>query len=76
MEQHLMIHRANSIAQFFAPYPHEEAVAGVADHLKLFWVPRMLEQLFEYIAAGGSGLHELVVAAASRLQTAQGARAT
>ena len=70
-----MIHRANSIAQFFAPYPHEEAVAGVADHLKQFWVPRMLEQLFEYAAEGGSGLHELVLDAVSRLQAAQGASA-
>ena len=65
-----MIHRANSIAQFFAPYPHEEAVEGVADHLQHFWVPRMLEQLFAYVAEGGSGLHELVLEAASRLQGA------
>ncbi len=57
---------ANQIAQFFAAYPHEEAVAGVADHLKKFWEPRMLRQLHEHIAQGGAGLHALVLEAARK----------
>jgi formate dehydrogenase subunit delta len=67
MEDQLMVHKANSIAQFFAAYPHEEAVAGVADHLQKFWEPRMRRQLLAYIAQGGCGLHELVPEAAQRL---------
>ena len=62
-----MVHRANSIAQFFASYPREEAVAGVAKHLQQFWEPRMRRQLHAYIADGGAGLHELVPEAAARL---------
>jgi formate dehydrogenase subunit delta len=67
MEAHVMIHKANSIAQFFAAYPHEEAVAGVAEHLRKFWEPRMRRQLLEYLDHGGSGLHELVLEAAKSL---------
>jgi formate dehydrogenase subunit delta len=58
-----MVHMANQIALYFASLPHEEGVAGVADHLKRFWEKRMREQLSAYIAAGGAGLHKLVVEA-------------
>jgi len=62
-----MVHMANQIALFFAGLPHEEAVAGVADHLKRFWEKRMREQLAAYIASGGAGLHKLVVEAAKQI---------
>jgi len=70
MHEHVMVHKANSIAQFFAPYPREEAVAGVAEHLQHFWEPRMRRQLLAYVNEGGSGLHELVTAAVERLHPA------
>jgi len=63
----LMVHSANQIAQYFASYPHEEAVAGVADHIQKFWEKRMRQQLHEYIGQGGGGLHELALEAAKRL---------
>jgi formate dehydrogenase subunit delta len=75
MEPHVMVHKANSIAQYFAAYPHEEAVAGVADHLQKFWEPRMRRQLHAYLAGGGAGLHDLVREAATRLQPPPGAEA-
>jgi formate dehydrogenase subunit delta len=62
-----MVHMANQIALFFAGYPHDEAVAGVADHIKKFWEPRMRAQLLAYIAAGGAELHPLVVEGARGL---------
>jgi len=68
MDQDLMIHMANQIALFFASYPTEDAVAGVADHLKKFWAPRMRRQITEYVAQGGSGLHEIALQAVKRLQ--------
>ena len=45
---------ANQIATFFRSKPHEEGVAGVAEHINKFWEPRMRRQLFEMIDAGGS----------------------
>jgi formate dehydrogenase subunit delta len=62
-----MVHMANQIAHFFAGYPHEVAVAGVADHLQKFWEPRMRRQLFEHIDQGGAGLDALVLEAAGKL---------
>lgn len=63
-----MVHMANQIALNFAAYPHEEAVANVANHLKSFWERRMKQQLHEYVAQGGAGLHELVIEAEKRLK--------
>lgn len=68
MEEPLMVHKLNAIAAYFAAYPHDEAVAGVADHIRQFWEPRMRRQLFAYLEAGGAGLHELVLEAGRRLQ--------
>ena len=62
-----MVHKANQIALYFASYPHEDAVAGTADHLQKFWERRMKQQLFSYIAAGGTGLHDLVLEAVKRM---------
>jgi formate dehydrogenase subunit delta len=62
-----MVHMANQIAQFFGTYPHEEAVAGVANHIAKFWEKRMRRQLHEYLAQGGSGLDPLVLEAAKRV---------
>jgi formate dehydrogenase subunit delta len=67
MEADNMVHMANQIAFFFASYPKEQAVAGVADHLQKFWEPRMRKQITEYVAHGGGGLHELAIEAVKRL---------
>jgi formate dehydrogenase subunit delta len=67
MESEQMVHMANQIALFFAPYPKEEAVAGVTDHLQKFWEPRMRKQIIAYVAAGGAGLHDLALEAVKRL---------
>jgi formate dehydrogenase subunit delta len=68
MRAESMVHDANQIALFFASYPREEAVAGVTDHLQKYWERRMRQQIREYVAQGGSGLHELVIEAVKRLQ--------
>ena len=68
MEENRMVHRANQIALFFAGYPHDEAVAGVTDHLKRFWERRMRQQIIEYVAKGGTGLHELALEAVKQLR--------
>ena len=67
MKPSTMVHNANQIALFFATYPHEEAVAGVANHISKYWERRMRDQIQQYVACGGAGLHELVVEALKRL---------
>jgi formate dehydrogenase subunit delta len=68
MESENMVHMANQIALFFASYPREDAIAGVADHLRKFWEPRMRKQIIEFVAQGGAGLHALAIEAVKRLQ--------
>ncbi len=67
MKTENMIHDANQIALFFASYPHDEAVAGVLTHFKMFWAPRMKAQIQAYAAEGGAGLHNLALEAVKQL---------
>ncbi|MGV3721783.1 MAG: formate dehydrogenase subunit delta [Actinomycetota bacterium] len=67
MNEQVMVHKANSIAQFFSSYPREEAIRSVAEHIERFWEPRMRRQLLDYAHRGGNGLHELVALAIQRL---------
>jgi formate dehydrogenase subunit delta len=67
--QNKLIYMANQIATFFASQPREEQVAGVANHINLFWEPRMRAQLFAILdEGGGKGLNELVIEAAKQIR--------
>jgi formate dehydrogenase subunit delta len=68
MDAQNMVHMANQIALNFAANPRDVAINSVANHLKMFWEPRMRKQLQEYVAKGGAGLHELVLEAEKRLK--------
>jgi formate dehydrogenase subunit delta len=69
MKSETLIRMANQIAQFFEPYPHDEALAGVADHIKKFWDPRMRTDFFAALDKGeGGGLHPLALEAAAKLR--------
>ena len=64
-----MLHKVNSIADFFASFPHDEAVAGIANHLRMYWVPRMRAQIIEYVQEHGEkGLNPLAAEAVRRLE--------
>lgn len=62
-----LIRMANQIATYFSAYPHDEAVAGISNHLKQFWEPRMLTAMKDHVAHGGAGLHDLVPEAVRKL---------
>ncbi|MBK6318692.1 MAG: formate dehydrogenase subunit delta [Dehalococcoidia bacterium] len=68
METEKMVHRANEIARFWQAYPHEEAVAAVAGHIRSFWEPRFRRQLVEYAETSGADLHPLVEEAVQLLR--------
>ena len=70
MRAELMVHNANQIALYFASFPREGAIEGVRDHIQKFWERRMKDQLNDYIAHGGAGLHELVLEAVKRMPVA------
>lgn len=68
-----LITMANQIGAFFASQgTHEDAVAGIADHLHRFWEQRMLRAIGDFVNQGGeplrhSGLQPNVVEAVRRL---------
>ncbi|WP_378944720.1 formate dehydrogenase subunit delta [Mesorhizobium sp. ANAO-SY3R2] len=63
-----LVYMANQIATFFASKPHDEGVAGVAEHINKFWDPRMRRQFFEMVDAGGAGMKPLVIEAAAKIK--------
>ncbi|MDO9436388.1 formate dehydrogenase subunit delta [Hydrogenophaga sp.] len=61
-----LVHMANSIGEFFASMPdQEEALDGIATHLKRYWEPRMRTLLLAHAERAGdaSGLNSLVALA-------------
>jgi formate dehydrogenase subunit delta len=61
-----IVRLANRIGEFFAAFPdRDEAIEGVAGHIRKFWEPRMRRQLYAYVDGpkGGADLSELVKAA-------------
>jgi formate dehydrogenase subunit delta len=68
MNAERLVQMANDIGRYFAAEPdREEAVAGIASHLKRFWEPRMRTAILAHLAAGGEGLDELARAGVERL---------
>jgi formate dehydrogenase subunit delta len=50
---------ANDIGNFFRAQPREDAVKGIANHIKSFWTPRMRAKLEAEMQRGDAGLDEL-----------------
>ena len=60
---------ANQIAGFFRTYPHDQAIAGVQEHIRSFWSPVMRRDLQACIDDESVKLDDLVIAAAKELAT-------
>lgn len=68
MKEETMLMMARQITQFFQAYPHEQAVAGVADHIAKFWEPRMRRMLLDYTETHGPEMDEITREAVARLK--------
>ena len=67
---HHLIMMANDIGAYFAGYPdQDEAVDGVANHLRNFWEARMRREIVDYVAKGGDELSPLVREAVAFIAT-------
>lgn len=62
-----LVHMANRIGEFFQSMPdRDEATAGVAEHIRKFWEPRMRRALLSHVdAEQGAGLLPVVQEALS-----------
>jgi len=65
-----LVRMVNDIADYFRAEPDRGlAVAGVSNHLKKFWDPRMRTQIIAHVREhGGEGLSELGQAAVIQLR--------
>ena len=70
-----LVRMANQIALFFAPNPEDEAIDGVADHLRKFWTPAMRSELVTLVDVGkdNGAVHALVEKAVRRMTTSRDA---
>jgi len=62
-----LVMMANQIAKFFAVQGEERAVPGIANHIQMFWDPRMRAGIRAHVEHGGAGLDPLVLKAVERL---------
>ena len=63
MNVHDVVRMANQITDFFAPYPKEEALDGIAKHIHATWEPRLRNTLKAHLDEGGEGLKPLCIEA-------------
>ena len=68
MDLHNLVVMANRIGDFFVAQPdRDEALAGIADHVKKFWEPRMRTQILAAVGTeAGAELSEIVSAALTK----------
>lgn len=64
-----LVRMANQIAAFFEPYPEDEAIAGVTEHLQKFWDPSMRTALIAAQRTGAIGLNKIAAQAVERLSS-------
>jgi formate dehydrogenase subunit delta len=65
--QHL-VHMANDIGDFFRAQPRQDAIAGIANHIRSFWSPKMREKLIADLDMAGVELDELPLEALRSLR--------
>jgi formate dehydrogenase subunit delta len=63
-----LIYMANQIGSFFNSQGHDKAVAGITDHIRKFWDPRMRKQIMAHLDEGGDGLQPNVKDALAALK--------
>jgi len=68
-----LVTMANQIGTFFSSQGGDKAVAGIHDHIKQFWDPRMRESILIYVREGGEGLRPEVKGAIELLARDTGA---
>lgn len=69
MDVENLVKMANDIGNYFSSDPDRASgVAGMVNHIKRFWEPRMRKQIGAHLDAGGEGLSEIARAAITELE--------
>jgi formate dehydrogenase subunit delta len=59
---------ANQIGAAFATMPQQEAVAGAATHLRLYWTPKMIREIIDFADSHTAGLDPIAAGAVAALK--------
>ena len=59
MDADKLARMANDIAKNFAVLGKDEAISSTANHIRMFWDPRMREQAFAMLENGGGEFSEI-----------------
>ena len=66
-----LVYMANQIARFFVSQPRGAAALSTADHIKSFWTPHMLRDIYAHLdKTGGEGLMPASLEAITILKSA------
>ena len=63
-----LVYMANQIGTFFSSQRGTDPAAGITDHLKKFWDPRMRKAIVAHAEQGGAGLNPVVLQAVRALE--------
>jgi formate dehydrogenase subunit delta len=63
-----LVRMANQIGDYFRAMPENEAVNGAADHLRLYWTPKMVGEIIAHFDSGHSGLNATASRAVAELK--------
>ena len=67
MDASKLARMANDIANNFAVLGEEEAAASTANHIRMYWDPRMRRQAFAMLESGESSYNEIARQALEQL---------
>ncbi len=72
-----LVRMVNDIGNFFASEPDRAtAIAGIANHIRRYWEPRMRRQIYTHLDSGGEGLADLARAVVQQLSDKERAAAS
>jgi len=63
-----LVRMANQIGDYFNAMPDAEAVNGAADHLRLYWTPKMIGEIIHHADSSGRGLNAVAARAVTELK--------
>ena len=63
-----LVRMANQIGDFYASMPEQEAIAGAASHLRLYWTPKMIREIIAFADEGHPGLNAVAARAVQSLK--------
>ena len=72
MSEKKLVRMANQIATFFRHQPDAQAIEATMQHIKDFWNPVMLREIFAHLDNGGMGLDPLALKALQALREKTG----